>query len=363
MSQTLLRGTQIMPGSIPASALVASLNLPSSQLADGANFLKKDGSVAMTSSFNAGNQTIVNVANPVNPTDGANKQYVDGLVNGFKLRFAKVVSTANVTVGGLQTIDGYVTVAGDVVLLVAQSNQTQNGFWTVASGSWTRPAFWQSGSTISEGNYAIIDAEGTTYKNTKWFVTTIGNIVVDTTNVQFTQDSSGGSYTNGSGIGIAGTQISAAIGNGLAFDGSQNIAVQTIGSGLLTATGSGVGITPAPSAGNIIVANGSLNPVWVAPSGDVSVSTSGALTVNNTAGTGFLKYTNYVPNETPGGAINGTNTTFTLANTPQVGSLCLYWNGQIQEPGAGNDYTISGSTITMLFTPLSGDKLRAYYFK
>jgi hypothetical protein len=33
----------------------------------------------------------------------------------------------------------------------------------------------------------------------------------------------------------------------------------------------------------------------------------------------------------------------------------------LMEPGTGNDYTISGKTITMLFAPQSGDKLRAYY--
>lgn len=363
MSQTLLRGTQIMPGSIPASALASSLNLPSSQLADGANFLKKDGSVQMTGSFDAGSHTIINVANPVNPTDGANKSYVDALVNGFKVRFAKVVAVAQTALTALQTIDGYTVSAGDIILLTAQTDATQNGFWTAGTGSWTRPAFWAAASTITEGNYAIIDNEGTTYKNTKWFITTSGNIVVDTTAVSFTQDSSGTSYSNGQGVNITGTTISAKIGNGLSFDGSQNIALNPVATGLLTANGSGVGITPAPAIANIIVSNGSLNPAWVQPSGDVAVSTSGVLTVNNTAGTGFLKYGNYVPNETPSGLVNGSNVTFTLANSPQVGSLQLYWNGQIQEPGTGNDYTIAGATITMLFTPLSGDKLRAYYFK
>ena len=53
-----------------------------------------------------------------------------------------------------------------------------------------------------------------------------------------------------------------------------------------------------------------------------------------------------VDNEVPGGAIDGVNDTFTLAFTPIVGSQHLYKNGIRQKPGAGNDYTISGSTIT-----------------
>lgn len=362
MAHTLLRGTQIQAGSIPASALVASLNLPSSQLADGANFLKKDGTVAMTASFDAGSHTVVNVATPVNPNDAANKSYVDALANGFKLRFAKVVAVANVALTGLLTIDGYTLQVGDIVLLTAQTTGAQNGFWVADSGSWSRPTFWGAATTITEGNYAIIDAEGTTYKNTKWFITTLGNIIVDTTSVAFAQDQSGASVNAGSGVNISGSTISAKVGNGLAFDGSQNITVQASTGGLLTSGSGGVGITAAPAAANLIVSNASLQPVWVTPSGDVSVSNAGVLTVNNAAGTGFLKYGNHVTNETPSGTIDGTNTAFTLANTPQ-GSPSLYLNGQILEPGSGNDYTISGAAITMLYAPLAGDKLRAYYFK
>jgi len=68
-----------------------------------------------------------------------------------------------------------------------------------------------------------------------------------------------------------------------------------------------------------------------------------------------------VDKEIPTGLINGTNTTFTLANTPIVGSEHIYRNGILQEEGAGNDYTISGATITYLTAPLTGDKLRVTY--
>ncbi|MFZ5985498.1 MAG: hypothetical protein ACOYWZ_00005, partial [Bacillota bacterium] len=67
--------------------------------------------------------------------------------------------------------------------------------------------------------------------------------------------------------------------------------------------------------------------------------------------------------ETPSGAINGTNVTFTLANTPVTGTETVYLNGLLQEPGAGNDYTISGTTITYLSAPLTGDRLKVNYIK
>jgi hypothetical protein len=76
-----------------------------------------------------------------------------------------------------------------------------------------------------------------------------------------------------------------------------------------------------------------------------------------------LTIANYVVRETPSGAANGTNTDFTLAFTPVSGSESVFLNGILQEPGVGNDYTISDDEITFLFTPVSGDKIRVSYIK
>lgn len=78
---------------------------------------------------------------------------------------------------------------------------------------------------------------------------------------------------------------------------------------------------------------------------------------------GGLATSNFVDKEIPSGAINGSNTAFTLANTPTTGSDHLYLNGVLQEAGSGNDYTISGGTITMLTAPLTGEKIRVTYRK
>ena len=71
----------------------------------------------------------------------------------------------------------------------------------------------------------------------------------------------------------------------------------------------------------------------------------------------------FISNEVVSGTIDGSNTSFTLANTPVSGSLQLYLNGQLLQVGASNDYTISGTTITMLLAPLSGSVLLATYQK
>lgn len=67
--------------------------------------------------------------------------------------------------------------------------------------------------------------------------------------------------------------------------------------------------------------------------------------------------------EAPGGAINGSNTAFTVANTPApVAAFQLYQNGILQEP-SGVDYTLSTTNITMVTAPTTGDTLTAYYTK
>jgi hypothetical protein len=71
----------------------------------------------------------------------------------------------------------------------------------------------------------------------------------------------------------------------------------------------------------------------------------------------------FVDYETPGGAINGSNASFTLANTPSPAtSLSLYRNGLVQQ--AGLDYNIQ-SDGSILFVPVSvpqtGDVLMASY--
>lgn len=66
-------------------------------------------------------------------------------------------------------------------------------------------------------------------------------------------------------------------------------------------------------------------------------------------------------NEIPSGDINGTNTTYTLSNTPVSGTVMLHLNGLLQQEGAGNDYTIASTTITMLSAPLTDDILLSTY--
>jgi hypothetical protein len=74
-----------------------------------------------------------------------------------------------------------------------------------------------------------------------------------------------------------------------------------------------------------------------------------------------LTIAKYTVRETPSGSVNGSNTAYTLANTPVSGTVMVFLNGLLQDEGGSDDYTISTNTITFNTAPISGDKIRVTY--
>ena len=79
------------------------------------------------------------------------------------------------------------------------------------------------------------------------------------------------------------------------------------------------------------------------------------------SGVGGLNTADFVAREIPSGTINGINTIFTIDNTPTY--LHVYVNGLLQDEGPSNDYTISGTTLTMVVAPPTDSKLLVSYIK
>ena len=73
---------------------------------------------------------------------------------------------------------------------------------------------------------------------------------------------------------------------------------------------------------------------------------------------GFFNIVSANPGEIPSGAINGVNTVFTLAHTPQPGTLEIFLNGILED---SSNYTLVGNMITFSVAPSTGSKLRAAY--
>lgn len=72
-----------------------------------------------------------------------------------------------------------------------------------------------------------------------------------------------------------------------------------------------------------------------------------------------LSFAIFVDGEVPSGAVNSSNVTFTLANTPIAGSVHVYLNGIRMK--LTTDYTISGAVITFVIAPTTGDSVGADY--
>jgi len=141
MPRSQVAQRQIQDGAINDVKVAAGAAIASSKLADGANFIKKDGSVAMTGTLDMGSQKVINLGTPTNPADGTTKSYVDGLIAGLNSLFdskgsVRAASTANVTVSnpGTAVFDGVTLSNGDRLLLKNQTAPAENGIY-VFNGS------------------------------------------------------------------------------------------------------------------------------------------------------------------------------------------------------------------------------------
>lgn len=274
MAETTIAGRQIRDGAITNVKVAAGAAIDSSKLADGANFIKKDGSVAFTGDQSLGNNKLTSLGTPTNTGDATTKGYVDTLIaalpSAYKYRNVHVATTGDVTLSnpGTSTFDGHALTSGDRVLVWQQSTASQNGIYVFngSSSAMTRATDSDAWDELT-GTLVYVD-QGTTYGDKRFYCTSNTGGTLGSTAVTYVQDTAG-----------------------------------------------------------------SLSP------------------------------TNFVVEETPSGSINGSNTAFTLANTPTAGTVKLYLNGVRQKSGAGNDYTISTNTITMTTAPVSGDVLIADYMK
>jgi len=276
MATTTIKKSQIRDGAIDNAKVAAGAGIATTKLADGADFLKRDGSVAATGNFNFNSNKGVNLGTPTTGTDAATKSYVDSAISNLNSMFkakpnARAATTANINISnpGTAVFDGVTLTNGQILLVKNQSSAAENGLYTFnGSGSALTRIPEMDAWTEVNGAFTSVD-EGTVNADTIWLCTSNAGGTIDSTAI-----------------------------------------------------------------------------TWQA--------------IPSTAG---LTNSNFVDKEVPSGSINGSNTAFTLANTPVAGSEHVYLNGQLQVSGAGNDYTISGTSITYLTAPETGDTLVVSYRK
>ena len=96
---------------------------------------------------------------------------------------AKVATTGNIALSGLNPQDGVAIAAGDFVMVGRQSNPAQNGMYVAAAGAWQRAAGADSWTNLINAIYVV--EQGATLADTIWMCTSDTGGTLDTDAVSF----------------------------------------------------------------------------------------------------------------------------------------------------------------------------------
>lgn len=161
-----------------------------------------------------GTSKITGLPTPTVDSDAVNKAYVDAAVTGLTWKnTAAVATTANITLSGTQTIDGYAVQVGDRVLVKNQTTAAQNGLYVAASGAWTRSTDADTGLELDHATVFV--EHGTAQADTGWTVSNSTTPVLGTDPVTWVQFNGASNITAGVGLTKSGNTISVALGAGI----------------------------------------------------------------------------------------------------------------------------------------------------
>jgi len=331
-----LRGKQLADLTITGGK-IANATIAGGKLIDGTVTAAKVDKTG-TWDFTGGDIQVPDV--PTGDASAVNKGYVDSIAQGLDIKgHCEVLADSNITISGLQTIDGISLQDGDRVLLVGQSNAVENGIWVAHTGAWTRPDDFQAGSE-AHGAFAFV-VEGTNYEGTGWVcINDVGYATVDTDSLTWTQFSGAGSVTAGAGLQKSGNTIFVGdVNKGVQVnaDDVQVDASEIAGDGLEQTSGggnehilkvkidaTGAGTTIAPSINNDPTRGLGIKVDGV----KISWNGSGQLTTGK-AQTGD---TNLTPSATSG---DGQDTGLDISVTPDGGRVSVFVNGVQYMVGSG----------------------------
>ena len=193
---------------------------------------------------------VTGLSAPTNPSDAANKGYVDaaaaGLIIKTPCRAATISANITLSGGAPSTLDGVTLAANDRVLVKNQSAGTENGIYYVATlgsgsnGTWTRTTDADTGAKLVTGSYVFITG-GTVNANAAYTMVTPGTITLGTSTITWNLFSQVTQIQASNIIGqIVGSQVQDAIINTAKFAAGLR-PVEIVGT--LPTTGNTVGRT------------------------------------------------------------------------------------------------------------------------
>ena len=298
---------QGQPFTVPITGAQSGLQITNSTL-DSSPIGANSPSTGAFTSITTSTGTIT--TSPVNSTDIVNKYYVDSVAQGLNPKAScQVATTANITLSGLQAIDGYTTLASDRVLVKNQTTSSQNGIYLASASAWTRATDMDVWAEVA-GAYTVILNGG--QADTGWVCNASTTGTIGTTAMPWVQFSGSATYYAGTGLTLASNTFS--ITNTGVTAASYGSASQT-----LTATVNAQGQLTSLAATSIAIANTQV-------SGLGTMSTQSASSVSIT-----------------GGAIDGTTLGATTASTVRGTTI----TATTQFTGAGTGLTGTATSLNI----------------
>ncbi len=314
----------------------------------------KTSQIGLDADLALGGYKITGLATPTISTDAATKAYVDGILGANDAMLYKGVidcsadpnyPTGNAGDTYKASLAGHIGGASGVVvsigdMIICTTDGTSTGTQAGVGADWNVIHVGSASGTVISSATSATDNAIVRMDATSGAIVQTSLVTID--------DSGSINIPSGQSYKVNGTAIAA----------NANHTGDVTGDGALTIASKAVTLAKMDD-----LAQSTLIGRATASTGvPEALSASQVRTLLNVAdGATNVTLPSFVTREAVSGTMNGTNPTFTLAHAPTADSEMLFLNGLLLNPGAGNDYTISGSTITMLTIPVSTDVFLATY--
>lgn len=343
---------------------------PSIQLGKGGGVLKYSSTVsdgtstgtAAAYSFldnSQGSLVRIQAGAPLQYNDLTTKLYVDNLVQGLNIKdavhLASPVST-NIPLSGTAplSVDGIQAVSGDRILLKDQTDQTQNGIYTLTvSGSTYTLTRSLDASNISDastnntnltGGTFVFVTGGSTNADTGWVISSPdGSVNIGTDKILWTQFSSAGITQPGAGLVKSGTVFSVNTDNTTTY---------------VNPTTTRLSVQSSSTAGNILISNGlaagsPTDASWgtLDLSDTNSVGTSVLAATNGGTGLNSYKTGDILVGDTTENTLKALNKgpNYTILGVDGTGLVTYNYSSQLRDSSGNLALQATGSTTPVNF--------------